>query len=305
MNISLIGLGAIGASYAEKLNECEAVNLSIILDENRYKNYCESEFSINGKVQSFNYVKDTDLYAPADLILIAVKYNELKNAIHLIRNHVGENTIIMSLLNGIDSEEIIGATYGSEKLLYSMCLGIDAQRKNKEVTYGSIGKIVFGEKDSHFSQRIERISSIFDKANVPYENPTDMYKQMWWKFMINVCSNQPTAILGANYHFLNTDNGHSIMHLIMTEVSAIAKVKGVQITEEDFNAWIKLLRTMVPENKTSMLQDMDAGRATEVDMFSGVICRLGDEHGIDTPYNDLMYHMIKLKEQIVKSSFYK
>lgn len=300
MNISLIGLGAIGASYAEKLNECESANLSIILDENRYKTYFNSEFTINGKVQHFNYVKDTDPAVPADLVIIAVKYNELQNAIHLVRNHVGENTTIMSLLNGIDSEEIIGATYGAEKLLFSMCLGIDAQRTNKEVSYGSIGKIVFGEKDSHISTRVETISRLFEKANVPYENPADMYKQMWWKFMINVCSNQPTAILGANYHFLNTDNGHRIMHLVMTEVSAIAKVKGVIITEDDFNAWIKLLGTMVPENKTSMLQDMDAGRATEVDMFSGVICKIGDEHRIETPYNDLMYHMIKLKEQIVK-----
>ncbi|GAU75991.1 ketopantoate reductase family protein [Fusibacter sp. 3D3] len=298
MKITLIGLGAIGASYATLLNACSEVELSIVLDENRLERYKSSELKVNDVVQQFNYCSEMAQVSPADLVIVAVKYNDLPDAIDAVKHHVGNQTVIMSLLNGIDSEEIIGSVFGMDKMIYSMCLGIDAQRSGLNVTYGSVGKIVFGEKSGEMTQRIEAIAEIFTKAALPFECPKDMYKKLWWKFMINVCSNQPTAILGANYYFLNTSDGHEIMRLIMGEVRQIAIKKGVEITDSDFNAWLEILNTMVPESKTSMLQDIDARRLTEVDMFAGVIRQLGKAHGVPTPYNNLMYHMIKVKEQI-------
>lgn len=300
MKISLIGLGAIGASYAALLNNCEAVDLRVILDDQRLESYRNQPFTVNGEVQRFNYVSSSAVSDPADLVLVAVKYKALPDAIDAIKNHVGEETVIMSLLNGIDSEEIIGSRYGIDKMLYSLCIAIDAQRADKNVSYGNIGKIVFNEKSGELSDRVQQIGDIFAKAGVPFENPTDMYKQLWYKFMINVCANQSTAVLGANYKYLNTENGHKIMRLLAEEVVAIAAKSGVQLTENDFNAWLSILNNLVPESKTSMHQDMDAGRPTEVDMLSGVIRKLGRENGIPTPYNDMIYHMIKLKEEIQK-----
>ncbi len=298
MKIALIGLGAIGASYAALLNDCSEIELDVILDDQRYKRYETNDFKVNGKIQKFNYRRQSDISEPADIVMISVKYNDLQNAIEAVKNHVGDKTVIMSLLNGIDSEEIIGTAFGMEKMVYSMCLGIDAQRQGLNVNYGSVGKIVFGEKSGEMTSRIQMIRDVFSKASVPYECPPDMYKKLWWKFMINVCSNQPTAILGANYHFLNSPDGHEIMHMIMEEVRQVALKKGVDITDADFKAWLNILDTMVPESKTSMLQDIDAGRLTEVDMFAGVIRSLGKAYGVPTPYNDLMYHMLKVKEQI-------
>ncbi|MBF4695553.1 ketopantoate reductase family protein [Fusibacter ferrireducens] len=298
MKITLVGLGAIGASYAALLNACPEVELSIVLDEERLKRYQSSPFKINDEVQNFSYCNQNEAVPPADLVMIAVKYNDLRDAIDAVKNHVGDHTVIMSLLNGIDSEEIIGSVFGMEKMIYSMCLGIDAQRTGFNVNYGSVGKIVFGEKTGEKSDRIQAIADIFKKASLPFECPKDMYKKLWWKFMINVCGNQPTAILGANYHFINTPDGHELMRLIMEEVRQIALKKGVEITDSDFDAWLEILNTLVPESKTSMLQDIDAGRLTEVDMFAGVIKQLGKTYNVPTPYNNLMYHMLKVKEQI-------
>lgn len=298
MKISLIGLGAIGASYAALLNHNPDVDLKIILDELRLKSYTEQPFTVNDTVQDFTYVSPLSKTEPADLVIVAVKYNALPEAIDAIKHHVGEDTTIMSLLNGIDSEEIIGAAYGMDKMLYSLCLGIDAQRNNRSVSYGSVGKIVFNEKSGEHSPRVHSIAETFTASGIPFENPSDMYKQLWYKFMINVCANQTTAILGANYRYLNTPDGHTIMHMVAKEVTAVAAKKGVTLTEDDFNAWLKILNGMIPESKTSMHQDIDAGRPTEVDMLSGVLCKLGKEVGVATPYNDMLYHMIKLKEQI-------
>lgn len=300
MKISLIGLGAIGASYAERLNNTAEIDLTIILDDTRLKTYTEQDFTINGKPQVFKYLSanaDTD---PADLIIVAVKYNALNESLDAIKHHVGDNTVIMSLLNGIDSEEIIGSRYGMDKMLYSLCIGIDAQRVGRDVHYGNIGKIVFGEKNGALSPRVTRIADAFSKAGIPFETPNDMYRQLWYKFMINVCANQPTAILGASYNHIDTPDGHEIMHMIAKEVTSIAIMKGVRLTEDDFKAWLNILNSLDPKSKTSMLQDMDAGRPTEVEMLSGVIRKLGKEYGIPTPYNDMLYHMIKVKEKIMR-----
>lgn len=301
MKISLIGLGAIGASYAALLNHCPDVELKIILDEHRLKSYAEQPFTVNGAVQNFDYVSAAAKTEPADLVLVAVKYNALPEAIASLKHHVGENTVIMSLLNGIDSEEILGAAFGMEKMLYSLCISIDAQRNARSVSYGSVGKIVFNEKNGECSPRVQKIAETFTAAGVPFENPKDMYKQLWYKFMINVCANQTTAILGANYRYINTPNGHAIMQMVADEVRAVAAKKGVALTDDDYNSWLNILNTMIPENRTSMHQDMDARRTTEVDMLAGVLRKLGAELGVPTPYNDMLYHMIKLREQMSES----
>ena len=298
MNISLIGLGAIGASYAALLNVCSQVKLTVILDAHRLKSYADQPFTVNGVVQNFHYLSADAKTEPADLVLVAVKYNALPDAIANLKHHVGENTVIMSLLNGIDSEEILGAAFGMDKMLYSLCIGIDAQRADRTVSYGSVGKILFNEKNGECSPRVQKIAETFTAAGVPFENPIDMYKQLWYKFMINVCANQTTAILGANYRHINTPDGHTIMEMVADEVRSVAAKKGVSLTDDDYKSWLNILNTMIPENKTSMHQDMDACRRTEVDMLAGVIRKIGSELGVPTPHNDMLYHMIKLKEQM-------
>ena len=87
------------------------------------------------------------LVAPADLVIFAVKNAELHQAIKEIKHHIGPNTIILSLLNGISSEEEIYEATDNEHILYSMCVGIDAVRNNISISYSNLGKIVYGEKD--------------------------------------------------------------------------------------------------------------------------------------------------------------
>lgn len=70
-----------------------------------------------------------------------------------MRNHVGENTIIISLMNGITSEEIIGKEYGMDKMLYALCIGIDGNRKENNISFSNIGNITFGEKVIKFIQK--------------------------------------------------------------------------------------------------------------------------------------------------------
>ncbi len=90
-------------------------DFKILCDNERKKRYLEEGFIINGKRYDFDYVTKDEYKQEADFIIIGLKYNNLKENIKELDGLVGKNTVIMSLLNGVDSEEIIGERFGIEK----------------------------------------------------------------------------------------------------------------------------------------------------------------------------------------------
>lgn len=121
---------------------------------------------------------------------------------------------------------------------------------------------------------------------------------MWWKFMINVGINQASAVLRAPYRvFQQSKDAQQLKESLMEEVIALAQAKGVNLTRKDIDDWYPILDTVAPEGKTSMLQDMESGRKTEVEIFAGTAVRMGAELGIPTPVNRAMLHIIRVLEQ--------
>lgn len=299
-NVSVIGLGAIGGSYAAKLYDSDSVNLTVIADSKRIEKYSFNKLKVNGKTYDFKFVPPDNGGSYADLVLIAVKYHNLNQTIEAIRKHVGPETIIMSLLNGIDSEEIIGEAFGIDKLLYSSCVGIDAVRMDNDIRYTNFGKLYFGERLNQLhTERVKSVMALFDEADIPYFIPEDMIKAIWWKYMINIGVNQASAVLGATYGVFHTINeAHELLDAAMKEVIAVSAKVGVNLGEADIAEVHRVLGTLSAEGKTSMLQDIEAGRKTEVEMLSGVLRELGRKHGIPTPINDTLFRMIRTLEQM-------
>ena len=298
-NVYLIGLGGIGWAYASKLYDMQPECIKIIVDEKRYERYRKKGFSINGKSYDFNYVLPEKEMQSADLIIVSVKYHHLDKAIENIKNFVGPNTIILSLLNGISSEEIIGNVYGMDKMIYGMCVGIDAVHEENNVRFSSTGKVNFGEKDNSIcSEKVLAVKDLMDRAEIPYVIPENMMRALWWKFMVNVGINQSSAVLLSPYSVFQTiKEAKALMESAMVEVINISKPAGINLNLKDIDEWYNVLNSLEPENKTSMLQDMEAHRKTEVEMFSGTVCKLGEKYGIETPVNKTLFNIIRSIEQ--------
>jgi 2-dehydropantoate 2-reductase len=125
-----------------------------------------------------------------------------------------------------------------------------------------------------------------------------MIRAMWLKFACNVSENQSSAILGIPFGAWQVSNhANQIREVAFKEVICIANKKGIDLSEEDLSHQRKALDGIPYANKTSMLQDIENGRATEVEMLAGIVCRMGRELGIPTPVNDLFYHSIKVLEE--------
>jgi len=296
--VSIIGTGAIGATFASTIHDHIGDDLRIIASGERYDRYKNNGFIINEKAYDFNYVKPDESVEKADLLLIAVKYHHLDQVVNEIKNHVGENTIILSLLNGINSEEIISQYYDMNQILYSLVFKVDATRDGNKIIHSLPGTIAFGEADNAvYSDKVEKVKAFFDAAGVDYEIPEDMIKKMWWKFMVNVGINQSSAILKAPYGvFQSSDEALQLLKDTMQEVIILANVLGIGLEVSDMDIFIDLLFNLSKDGKTSMLQDVLAKRKTEVEMFAKVVIELGNEHNLMLPINDMMYKMIKVIE---------
>jgi len=297
--VSIIGLGALGILFGNHLSKImPKEDLRIIADKDRIEKYETNHVYCNGKSCEFNYITPDESCEPADLVIFAVKYSGLKDAIKAVENHVGENTIIISALNGITSEAVIGKSYGMDKILYCVAQGMDAVKVDNKLTYNNMGMLCFGEGQiGVISEKVKKVADFFEKMQVPYEAVTDMQKRQWGKFMLNVGVNQTVAIYKCNYDEVQRETkARDTMILAMKEVMVLSEKEGINLTEEDINYWLRILNTLNPEGKPSMAQDMEAKRYSEVELFAGAVLELGKKHGISTPVNKELYDKVKFIE---------
>lgn len=303
-NVLICGIGAVGSIYADKIQSFNSDSLRVLVDESRLEKYTENPTIFNGKVLNFNYVLPSEKNFKADLIIIATKFEGLDEAIKNIENFVCDDTVILSLLNGVSSEKIIALSYGREKLLYSYFIGHSAIRTGRNIIHDDVNTIVYGSENSDDFENVNRVKDYFEKVGINYKIPEDIIHSLWLKFMLNVSANQTTAILRMTFgEMLNNDKCMEFAIKVMKEVRAIAKAEGVRNTDVMIDETFEHLNTMTPEGKTSMLQDVEAGRKTEVSMFAGTVIEYGKKHSIHTPYNIILKELIEIihRNQDLKS----
>lgn len=294
--VSIIGLGALGILFGNQLSKkMDFEDLRIIADENRIEKYKKDLIYCNNEVCNFQYITPDTKSSPADLVIFAVKFNALNDAIKAASNQIDENTIILSALNGISSEEIIGNAFGTDKVLYCVAQGMDAVKTANHLTYSNKGLLCFGEKEPNIiSEKVQRVANFFDNVDFPYEAVINMYQRQWGKLMLNVGVNQTVAVYEGNYGTIQKEGlARETMISAMKEVMALSSYEGITLTDEDLKYWLGVLDTLSPDGKPSMRQDLENHRLSEVELFSGTIIRLGKKYNLETPVNQMLYNQIK------------
>jgi 2-dehydropantoate 2-reductase len=301
-NVAVVGAGAMGAFYASRLFDTEGVAVALVAGGERLERLRSRGIVVNDRPYAVPMHHPEADEPPSDLVIVAVKNHHMEQALRDMRKRVGPDTLLLSVMNGIDSEEQLGGAFGTERVLYAVALGIDSVRDGNRVSYTTPGVIQFGEADNaEVTERVRRVQALFDRAGIPWETPPDMIRNLWWKFMINVGVNQVSAVLRAPYGvFQRTPEARELMEWAMGEVIAVAERAGVALAGEDIEKWKSVLSTLGPDGKTSMLQDVEAGRKTEVEIFAGRVMELGKAHDVPVPVNRVLYQMIRVAEARAK-----
>lgn len=292
MKAGLLGAGAVGCSLIYFAGKSKK-EISVIAKGKR-KERLEKGILINEK----RFPADILLKeaSPLDLLFIAVKSTAFEEALEEIRDYIDEKTIIVSLLNGISSEKRIRELYGNP-IVHAVVRG-SFIRKEEEVSFKDNQiYITIGKQDGN-EEAVEIIKDYLTSIEYPFMVSEDILSNMWSKFCVNVSENLIAGALDLNYGQMKHAEILEAVKLVQKEVVKIANANGAHLSEETIEDNLKALRKEVDEGIPSTLQDLRAGRRTEVDLFAGEMIRLGKESNIPTPYSRLLYHFVKGKEEM-------
>ena len=298
--ILIAGAGALGALYSHKMMD-NGITPLFLADGERQKRLEENGFNVNGKHYKVKCTGSRNKDFKADLVIIAVKYHHLDSVLESLSGFVTEETSVISVMNGIDSEEIIKKNLHAKNIFLTVVLGMDAVRDGNSISFTQEGKVIFGPWEGESAKHLNSLQDLFTSCSIIWETPSDMLYPVWYKFMINTGINQVSAVLEADYSVMqNNENARYLMDETMKEVILIANAEGIGLSEKDLENWYKVLYSLGPDGRTSMCQDIIAGRKTEVEMFSGKIIELAGKHSISVPFNKILFNLIKAKESNLK-----
>lgn len=299
-NVALIGMGAVGTVYGNLLHKSYGNDFYVICSDSRKDKSVKNGFKLNNSVFYPQIISPSDEKVKMDLIIFCVKNYQLEDSIEDVRKFVSDNTIMITFLNGVTARDRILNAFPNNKVLYGLSMRIDAERVGDGVINTEDGEIQFGNADNTvIAPEVSAVQECFNKAGIKNAVFQDMIRTIWRKFMLNVGVNQITAVTKAPYgKSTSIKTNRIIFKEAMEEVLLIAKVKNIDLRKEDVDGILELMDNFSPYGRTSMLQDIEAKRKTEVDYFAGTVVELGKELNIQTPVNHVLYCIIKSLEEL-------
>ena len=244
---------------------------------------------------------DPSTLKTVDAIIIMCKATALKTALTNSKNIIGDNTMLMSFQNGIGHEAIMQEIAGKDKVLG----GTTTQASNivgpgHIKNHGSLPSWI-GEYEGGMSDRVSNLAETFTAHNLETIAVADIKKRKWMKLFALTAIGPLSSVFNLHHTDLYITNknqkvSRSLGKQIILETRAVAKADGVDVTEDECLEMFNKIVDSNQTNKSSMCFDILNKRKTEIEFINGAVAKIGKNHGIKTPMNDLMYDMIMVKE---------
>ncbi len=294
-SVAIVGKGAVGLLHGSKIAQNAGLDrLVFAMDDARFERHRDDRVLINGEPCPIESVP-MSACEPVDLVIVAVKATGLDAAIESMAPLVGPHTRIISLLNGVTSEEHIAARYGWEHLVLAITQGMDAVFIDGKLTFSHPGEIRLGNAPGTEPGVIEDIAELLERAQIVHVVEQDIRRRMWTKLMLNVGINQTCMVFGSTYGDAMAANSEQNRCFIaaMREARAVANAEGIPLSEEDLAAMVNVIAELDPTGMPSMAQDRINRKRTEVELFAGTIIERAERHGILVPQNRWLYQRVR------------
>jgi len=249
-----------------------------------------------------------EVAGPFDAVLLTVKSYDTAEVLKLVAGLVAPDGCMISLQNGLGNVEQVVSAVGPERALGGRVIfGATIPRPGvARVTVFAdpiaLGAAVAGTPAAERRARewVER----FVAAGVPTELTSTLQAQLWTKIFYNAALNPLGALHGQPYGALAADpDARAIMDAVIDECFAVADARGVAPLVATADAYRELFYgRLVPStahHRSSMLQDLERGRPTEIEAINGCIWRYGCEAGIPTPVNATLTRQVRFRQRIV------
>jgi 2-dehydropantoate 2-reductase len=305
MKIAVVGCGAMGSVYAALLaeagNEVWAIDLwQAHLDAIAANGLKVSGFSgertVSG-IQVGNHIKDV---GGCELVIIATKASGVDSAAKSLEGHIGEDTLILTIQNGLGAGERIQASLSSANILLGVAGGFGASIPAPgHVHHNGMELIRLGEMQGGVTARLESVAAVWKDAGFNVKTFEDINQLIWEKFLCNVAMSGAAAAFGITIgDVIENPVTWKIAQHLANEAYAVGKAKGVHFSFDDPVQYVKDFGNKMPKAKPSMLLDLQDQRVTEVDAINGMVPVVAEQVGLSAPYNEAVTAMIKAKESL-------
>ncbi|HEU4369749.1 MAG TPA: 2-dehydropantoate 2-reductase [Methylomirabilota bacterium] len=244
-----------------------------------------------GKVDA---VADVTGQPPADAILFCVKSFDTETAAAAIRPVVGPDTAVVSLQNGVDSEDTLERVLGPGHAVGGVAYVFSALESPGVIVHRLLGRVVFGELDGRASPRLEHLRQAFDAAGVPAEVAPDIRRLLWQKYLMISAQAGMTALVRAPIGVIRAvPETWRMYRAIVEELAALARGGGVDLGGDAVESVLKVAEGLAPQALSSLHDDLAAGRRLELEALHGHAARLGERLGVPTPMVSAVYAALK------------
>lgn len=300
MKIGIVGIGAVGGYYGALLAKA-GFDVTFVGTERsvaalkksglRVKSDCMSDFDIKQPKASHAF----EAIADADFVLFCLKSYNTEVVANELKKRISKDAVIVSLQNGIENEKLLSDIFGAERVIGSVVYVCASSPEPGLIQHTAYGDLVIGELDKTISDRILKLQKVLKDSHIGAKVTDNIYYELWKKLLLNSAYNGFTALIGHPLNgFKDNPEGRKAFYSTLKEGQKVAKADGVEISDEDIDKSMTVLEN-ITNFKSSTLQDVENGKPLELDALQGAIIKVAEKYNIETPLNNLLYGLIKLK----------
>jgi len=296
MNIVILGAGAIGSLFGAllfKKNKVLLIGRASHVHAIKANGLAiDGKTCLNVKISAKDSVEDIPF--SVDLLIVTVKSYDTKSAIKQAKKIINDETIILSLQNGLDNVKVIEHVVDRRKIIAGVTTHGAFFSKPGCIIHTGVGKTILGEMDDESSERIKNVENIFNLVGIKTVVSKNIIKEMWVKAIVNSSINPLTAFFKCkNGCLLENPVLEKIVEKICEESTNVADAYGIKLSYLDMVQKTKKVIRDTSENYSSMLQSVKRGKETEIDSINGTLIGIGRSYDIDVSLNAIMVYLIK------------
>jgi 2-dehydropantoate 2-reductase len=296
MNILIFGAGAIGSLIGANLSKNN--NVILIGRKSHISSIKKNKLIIKGKTNLKVKInaKETvdDLKFKPDILILTVKSYDTEHAILQVKNIISENTIVLSLQNGLDNIDKIRKYISFEKIIVGVTTHGAFFSKPGIIRHTGEGITIIGELNGKKTKRIIDIVNCFNKAGIETNFSENIINEIWYKAIINSSINPLTAIFECkNGYLLKNPVLENLLNKICEESSNIARADGIDISYKIALEKTKDVIRKTSENYSSMFQSFKKDGRTEIKSINGKLVEIGKKHNLETLLNESLIYTIE------------
>ncbi len=303
MKIAVVGTGAMGSVYAALLAEAGNEVWAVDTWAGHIQAIKDHGLRVAGKSGdrsvALNATTEPAEVGPCELVIVATKAQDVAAAAKSLGPLLGNDTLILTIQNGIGAPERISAVLRSDNILNGIAGGFGASIVAPgHAHHNNMQLIALAEFAGPATPRLEKVARVWSEAGFTVKTSDDVTRMVWEKLICNVAYSGPCTVTRRSIGEVQaSENTWAISSACAQEAFDVARAKGVTLGFDDPIAYVHAFGAKMPDARPSMLLDHLNGRHSEIDHINGAIPILGAEVDVPAPTNETISALVRALEE--------